>query len=386
MRHFYGSVLFVLLTAACVKATTPEPAHVDVHVSDAGVSEKLDTGLPDVQMSPKSYVVSTLAGTGKEGDANGPGSKATFNSPYGIAIGPDGSLYVADRDNNKIRRIAVDGTVSTYAGTGDGDLTDGPCATATFSWPWGIAVDANGSVYVADYGNHAIRKITATPTCQVSTLADADSVISDATSRFNPTGLTLDASGNIYFVDRGHHKIRKVALDGRVTTIAGTGATGDIDEPTRNGPAQNATFSYPVGITADAEGTLYVVEERNGDIRKITTDGQVSNLAVSVIDDTSTHATFWDSYDITIDANGNFLVANTYNNAVCKITSAGEVTTIAGRQRAEYSDRGVVGDADGPADTATFKGPSGVTVSPRGVMYVADTRNNKIRKIEPVYR
>lgn len=365
-------------------------AHFTAAEAPDASDDSADSGQPDVQYvyppMKRTYTVSTLAGTGDKGATDGPGTTATFNSPQGIAIGLDGSLYVADFYNNKIRKIAVDGTVSTYAGAGNRGLTNGSCATATFYAPVGVAVDAIGNVYVADYGNHAIRTIFPAP-CQVTTLAGSGSVgASDDTgtaATFNgPAGLTLDINGDVYVADYSNNNIRKVKLDGTVTTIAGSG-TADHDD----GPASTATFNSPRGIAADAKGTLYVVETSNADIRKITTDGQVTTLAGSgakgpVIDGTGTNAAFYAPNGVTSDANGNLFVADSYNNVVRYVSFDGKVTTIAGQHDA-YTNIGEAGADDGLADVATFNYPSWVTVDPNGVIYVADTYNNKIRKLEP---
>jgi len=365
VSYIRGTAFFflVLLAMGCTGFDLPS---VDVSDSDAAGALNQEAGLPDAasdesdDAGPKSYVVSTLAGTGATGATDGPGSEATFNFPGAIAIGPDGSLYVTDGDaNGKIRKIAADGTVSTYAGTGATGLTNGPCASASFSSSWGIAVDVAGNVYVAD---GVIRKIDST--CQVTTLAGggkggagAVDGAGTAASFSQPEGLTLDASGNLYVADRGNNKIRKVDPDGNVTTVA--------------------NLSAPAAITVDAVGTLYAVDDNY--IYKIA-NGQVTTLAgrgaSGLIDGPGTYAAFYGLLGITIDANGNLFVTDSNNNAVRKVTPDGEVTTIAG---------GVCGDADGPANTATFNYPWGIAVDPDGVIYVADWGNNKIRKITPVY-
>ncbi|MCL2726620.1 MAG: NHL repeat-containing protein [Polyangiaceae bacterium] len=392
MNHVRGIVFFALLAVGCtgfdlqlsdVSEARQPPSDVsaddDAGVSDAeasaDASDKLDIGLSDA--GPKSYVVSTLAGTGAAGAADGPGSEASFYYPEGIAIGPDGSLYVADNGNHKIRKIAADGTVSAYAGTGDRGLADGPCTTAIFNNPTDVAVDAVGNLYVTEWGNGVIRKIYPTP-CKVITLAGGgtSSALDGAGTAASfgcLTGLTLDTSGNIYVADFSNNRIRKVTPEGNVTTIAGTGQGRHTD-----GLASSAAFSWPQGIVMNAVGTLYVTEEINNDIREIT-DGQVTTLAGSgatgpMIDGMGTDAAFYYPNGIAIDANGNLLVADAYDNAIRQVTPAGEVTTIAGTD--------VKGANDGPADTATFNQPNGVAIDSNGVIYIADSANNKIRKIE----
>ncbi|MCL2726593.1 MAG: NHL repeat-containing protein [Polyangiaceae bacterium] len=380
-----GGILGVVATHASCYSTNCERTETCPSLFSEQVPDTDAEGGP----SEKIYMVSTLAGTGEAGGWDGPGSEATFYYPYGIAIGPDGILYVADTFNNRIRKIAADGEVSTLAGTGDEGLTNGPCATATFNSPRGIDVDAAGNIYVADDFNNAIRKITPSPTCQVITLAGAgpdnpgagDSWGTFATF-YSPAGLTVDALGNVYVADTNNNKIREVTSEGKVTTIAGTGIPDHID-----GSTLSSTFYGPTGIVVDATGTLYVADCINNNIRKIMTNGEVITLAGSgaagLIDSTGADAAFNIPVGITIDANGNLFVSDTFNNVVRKVTPDGVVTTIAG-QREAYTNKGVMGDTDGPSDTATFNSLSGVAVDTNGVIYVADTGNNKIRKIAPV--
>jgi len=213
------------------------------------------------------YVVTTIAG-GRVGDgvgfADGPGTTALFNNPMGIALGPDGCLYVADKSNNRIRKIAANGVVSTVAGTDEPPptgscISDGPCASATLGAPWGIAVDKSGSIYVADQGSHAIRKITnpGTASCMVSTLAGscgkgyADGQGSSAGFEF-PNALTLDADGNLYVTDNS--SVRKITPAGYVTTLAGSAT----ESGAADGMGLSARFGLLQGIALDAKGNLYV--------------------------------------------------------------------------------------------------------------------------------
>ena len=347
-------------------------------------------------------VVSTIAGQGMNisGATDGPAAQATFNEPYGVAIGPNGSLYVADTLNSKIRIIAADGTVSTLTGTGsmynpnrsssciDDTYVDGPCASATFNQPTDLAVDASGTIYVADWLDTVIRKITnpGTSSCTVSTLAGSfcNSIpASDGTGSQagfgGPVGLTLDTDGNVYVADGNGQIIRKVTPAGVVTTIAGNRAVSG----NANGVGTSATFNMPWGIRMDGQGNLYVSDANNNNIRKITPDGTVSTWAGSTTgangaaDGAGTSATFNSPRGLAFDAVGNLYVSDYENGMVRAITPAGQVTTVAG------SNRNANMMINGPADQATFFFPSGVAVDANGVIYVADERNNAIRKIAP---
>ncbi|MDR2208342.1 MAG: hypothetical protein LBE22_05145, partial [Azoarcus sp.] len=225
--------------------------------------------------SAKVAKVSTLAG-GEEGFADGVGGEAKFYWPFGITSDAAGNLYVADGGNHRIRKITPAGEVSTLAG-GEEGFADGVGSDAEFDHPSGIAIDAAGNLYVADGGNHRIRKIT--PAGEVSTLAGgeegfADGVGSDAKFE-HPFGITVDAAGRLYVADTANDRIRKITPAGVVSTLAG-GELGFAD-----GVGSNAKFSRPFGITSDAAGNLYVADTVNNRIRKITPAGEVSTLAGS---------------------------------------------------------------------------------------------------------
>lgn len=230
---------------------------------------------------PQSLEISTLAGLGGGfGSADGPASQARFRWPTGIAVDGAGNAYVADAGNHTIRRIAPDGVVTTFAGQpGIRGSADGFGSEARFTSPRSVAVDPAGNVYVAEDFNHTIRKIT--PSGQVTTLAGlaetpgaADGMGSEA--RFNlPRGLAVDDSGTVYVADQGNATIRKIAPDGTVTTWVGrVGRTGVTD-----GAGSSALFHSPEGLAVDNAGHVYVGDWGNDNVRKITPAGVVSTLA-----------------------------------------------------------------------------------------------------------
>jgi streptogramin lyase len=291
-----------------------------------------DQGNSLIRMITPGGLVSTFAGVvGVAGSADGIDTSATFFKPFSVAADTLGNIYVADAGDNVIRKIGPDGTVSTFAGTGipgSGDGTD----TATFNSPLGVAADKTGNVYVADYGNDLIRKIT--PAGVVSTVAGKAGVPGakdgvDTAARFDlPESLAVDVSGNIYVVDNGNNLIRKITSDGTVSTLAGSGSAGKAD-----GNGAQASFNSPFGIAVDAAGNIYVADAGNNEIRKITPSGTVSTIAGNgtkgAKDDTGAAATFNTPSGIVVDAVGNIYVSDENNNLIRKITSAAAVSTFA---------------------------------------------------------
>jgi streptogramin lyase len=324
--------------------------------------------------------VTTLAGTaGTYGSADGTGAAARFNNPNGVATDVSGNVYVVDSSNHTIRKIAPAGVVTTLAGKSFG--ADGTGAEASFYGPRGVATDAGGNVYVADQYNHTIRKIT--PAGVVTTLAGTAGTYGSAdgtgaAARFNsPLGVATDAGGNVYVADQYNHTIRKITPAGVVTTLAGTAeVTGSAD-----GTGAAARFNRPYGVATDASGNVYVGDRFNYTIRKITPAGVVTTLAGTAgtsggADGTGAAARFNSPLGVATDVSGNVYVADQGNQAIRKITPAGVVTTLAGTA-------GTYGSADGTGAAASFYQPRGVATDTSGNVYVTDTLNSTIRKITP---
>jgi sugar lactone lactonase YvrE len=205
-----------------------------------------------------SQEVTTFAGSGSYGDTDGTGAAASFRFPHGVAIDAVGNVYVADRNNYKIRKITPMGEVSTLAGSGSLGNADGLGTAASFNYPTGIAIDATGNLYVADSENHKIRKIT--PAGVVSTLAGSGlpgntNGTGTSASFKAPLGVTVDAAGNVYVADSQNHKIRKITPAGVVSTFAGSGGAGSTD-----GAGSVASFNLPAGVAVDASGNVFVAD------------------------------------------------------------------------------------------------------------------------------
>lgn len=250
-------------------------------------------------------MVTTLAGSGLSGSTNGSATSARFSSPHGLCIDTSGNVYVAERLSNRIRKITPDGTVSTFA-TG-------------FLYPFGVCVDSNGNLYVADTYNFKVKKIT--PQGVVTTLAGSNIGYQDGqgiNAAFSyPEGICVDAFGNVFVADYSNQRIRKITPTGYVSTIAGT-TIGYQD-----GDGATAQFNYPAGITVDSLGNLYVAEEYNHTIRKIDTNGLVSTFAGTTdgyLDGPATVAKFYQPCGVFADYEDNLYVADQSNHRVRKIT------------------------------------------------------------------
>ena len=232
-------------------------------------------------------VITTIAGTGERGFGGdgGPATEAQFDYPTGLAVDGSGNLYVADPRNHRIRRIDAEGVITTIAGTGErgfgGD--GGPATEAQLNFSWQLALDGSGNLFVADYGNHRIRRIDAEGV--ITTIAGTGErgfggdggPATEAQLNF-PEGLAVDGSGNLYVADSLNYRIRRIDAEGVITTIAGTGGRGFSGD---GGPAAEAQFAYPSGLALDGSGNLYVAVPSNHRIRRIDAEGVITTIAGS---------------------------------------------------------------------------------------------------------
>ena len=297
-----------------------------------------------------------------------------FNFPQGVAVDASGNLYVSDY-NHRIQKVTPAGVVTTFAGSTAGHA-NGTGAAAQFDVPWGLAFDASGNLYVADLSNHRIRKVT--PAGVVSTIAGsgtagfADENIGTNAQFDNPSAVAVDALGNVYVADYDNHRIRKVTPAGVVTTLAGSGTAGFVDDNI----GSDAQFNNPSAVAVDASGNVYVADANNNRIRKVTPAGGVTTLAGGTLgfaDGTGTDAKFYNPMGLAIDASGNLYVADNGTDRIRKVTSAGVVTTLVGGTR---------GYVDGTGTAAQFYSPRGMAVDSLGNIYVVDASNDRVRKIQ----
>ena len=314
--------------------------------------------------------VITFAGSGAIGSANGRAAEASFSNPMGLAVDSGGNVYVADSRNNLIRKISADGMVTTLAGSGKEGTADGKSDSASFFFPVALAAAADGDIYIADTHNSLIRKIT--PKGTVSTIAGrlAPNVKDQPDSLQqldNPYGIAVGKDGTIYFTDWAKDLVCKIGRDGRIAAIAGNGNVGAKD-----GKGNSASFFVPEGIAVDEKNNLYIADTYNNMIRKIDPHGVVTTLAgrtgkkyEGFADGKGSDALFSHPCGIAVDKKGNVYVADVGNNRIRKLTQDGTVTTLAGT--------GLRGSANGSLHTAAFNRPFGVAVDRDGNVYIKTT-------------
>jgi sugar lactone lactonase YvrE len=326
-------------------------------------------------------VITTVAGNGTVGFSgdNGPATSAQLNDPDGVAVDSAGNLYIADSGNNRIRMVS-NGFIITVVGSGtegySGD--NGPAVSAELNNPWAVAVDAAGSLYIADSYNFRIRKVS---NGVITTVAGngtpgfgGDNGPASSAELSGAKGVALDSAGNLYIADSGNNRIRKVS-NGMITTLAGGGSVvGD------NGPATSAWLGSPEGVAVNAAGDLYIADNYNDRIRKVA-NGVITTVAgngtqgYSGDNGPATSAQLYNAYGgVAVDAAGNLYIADYFNNRIRKVSN-GVITTVAGTGASGFS-----GD-NGPATSAALSNPGGVAVDAAGNLYIADYFNNRIRKV-----
>lgn len=306
--------------------------------------------------------------------------EAKFSNPEGVVFDSHGNLIVADRGNHVIKMITPDGQVSVIAGIGGTTgNTDGELGVARFNNPYKVGIDKHDNIYVADNTNHRVRKIDAI-TKRVSTVAGSSSGFVDGVgtaARFNgPIAIDVDDNGNIYVADNGNNAIRKITPDGLVITIGGNGTAGYSD-----GVWPNVQFWNPSGVVVDQDGNLLVADRRNHRIRKINvTTGVTTTIAGNgtalSIDGNGLKASFREPFGITMDAAGVIYVADLTSHTVRLMRPTGDVITLGGQ--------GTAGNVHGRKTESKFNQPTEVAVDAQGNVFVADLSNHMIRKISKV--
>ncbi len=329
--------------------------------------------------------ISTLAGTGTasfSGD-NGPASAASFNQPFTLACDNKGDILVADRQNNRIRLIDSNGIVTTIAGNGSGGYSGdgGPATDAAIYNITGIFADDFGNILIADKSNNRVRKVN--PTGLISTVAgtglpggSGDGGPATDAQLSNPRGVCTDRFGRIYIADQANNRIRMVDTTGVISTIAGNGTAGFAGD---GGAATAAMLQNPFSVLADTAGNLYIADVDNERIRMINSNGIIVTVAGSAASSSeadgipATDATLYEPTSIALDAYGTLYIADAWNNRIRAVNKAGIIYSIAGTGTSGFSGDG------GPALAAELSTPYGVAVSKVGMVCIADYGNNRIR-------
>ena len=324
--------------------------------------------------------VTTLAGQAVvSGAANGNGTNALFSDPAAIVMDAGGNYFIADSRNHAIRKVMTSGVVTTFAGKlAVSGSANGTGTNATFNTPCGLAFDASGNLYISDTGNNVIRKIT--PAGVVTTLAGvagSNGFLDGASGSawFNsPLGIAAWTNGNIFLADSGNHCIRKIS-GGNVTTFAGSPQVwGSAD-----GSGTNAQFNSPCGLKFDAHGNLFVSDANNNTIRKITTNGVVTTFAGAAGQDGASDgdlatARFRSPAELAFDEKGSLFVADSFNQTIRKISTNGIVSTVCGAA-------GISGTNSGANGAGKLFNPYGLVVAADGSLIVADTYNELVRAV-----
>jgi sugar lactone lactonase YvrE len=331
-------------------------------------------------------LISTLAGNGKSGYGGdgGPATSAQLYWPTVVALDTAGNAYIADKANNRIRKVTPDGMISTVAGNGNpGFGGDGGLATtAKLFWPVGVAIDTDGSLFIADQSNYRVRKVT--PNGVIRTIAgngtkgfSGDGGPATSALLNSPSGIALDIAGNLYIADTGNYRVRKVTPDHIVSTVAGNGNYGFSGD---GGLAISAKLYGPSGVAVDPAGNLYIADSNL--VRKVTPDGMISTVvgggAQSPSDGVlATSVRLNRLGGITVDLAGNLFVADTGFHRVHRVTPGGIISTLAGTGTNGFSGDG------GLATSAKLYNPSGIAMDPAGNLFIADYYNHRIRKVTP---
>ncbi|MCL3996209.1 NHL domain-containing protein [Streptomyces lavenduligriseus] len=331
--------------------------------------------------------ISTVAGTGIAGFKGDGEAAATaqLNRPYGIVVDSTGTLYFSDFQNHRIRKITTDGKISTVAGTGvagfGGD--GGPAVSAQLNWPRELALDSEGALYVADGNNHRVRKITADG--KISTVAGAgvagfsgDGGPATAARLNVPMGVAVDSTGTLYVTEYHNNRVRKITTDGKISTVAGNGAAAFGGD---GGPAVSAQLNRPHAVVVDGAGVLYIADGENHRIRKVAADGKISTVAGTGVagfggdGGPATSAQLHLPVGLVLDSAGNLYISEFRNHRIRKMTTDGKIGSVAGTGAAAFGGDG------GPAAPAQLNHPFGLAVDCVDTLYIADYNNNRMRKI-----
>ncbi len=360
----------------------------DVAVDDAGNIYITDREGNRIRRVDASGTITTVAGTGGRvgfsGDG-GPALEAQLFLPECVAVDAAGNVYIADRFNHRIRRVDTAGTITTFAGTGnDFSGEGGPAILARLNHPHGVAVDDSGNLYIADTWNHQIHRVDASGI--VATVAgtgefgySGDGGPAVAAQLIRPADVSVDGKGNIYIADTRNHVVRRVDASGIITTVAGTGEYGYSGD---GGPGVEAQLDTPRGVEVDSAGNVYISDRQNHRIRRVDASGTITTvvgtgeIGYSGDGGPALAAQLGQAEKLAFDSRGNLYIADTFNHRIRRVDPMGTITTVAGQGEGNFSGDG------GPALAAQLNSPSDVFVDDLGAMYIADRGNHRIRLVD----
>ena len=356
----------------------------NVDATPATRSWTVDTTTPP---APDLGTISTLAGTGVRGAAGdgGPAAAAQLNAPRTTATDSAGNTYVTDTENNRIRRISAAGIITTVAGNGTAGYSGdgGPATAARLSNPHGIDVDTAGNVYIADSANHRIRRVS--PSGVITTIAgtgsttyNGDGIPATSASLAYPKGVTVAPDGSLYVGDANHHRVRRFVPGGMISTVAGTGTAGYSGD---GGPATAAQLRLPRNVAFGADGSFFIADDSNFAVRRVSPAGVITTIAgtgtagYSGDGGPATSARLGEVRDVAVDPAGNVYIADEQNHRIRRVSPSGIITTFAGTGTSGFSGDG------GTPQSARVAGPRGVEVTPSGDVLIGDTGNHRIRRV-----
>ncbi len=332
----------------------------------------------------QTYTIATVAGNGANsfGGDNGPAALAQLYNPNCVAVDSAGRLYICDSGNNRVREVS-NGVITTVAGNGTPGFSgdNGPATSAQLNYITGIAVDSAGNLYISDFNNNRIRKVSNGVITTVAGTGTAgysgDSGPATSAELNSPFGVAVDSSGNLYICDSGNFRVREVSK-GVITTLVGTGTLGYTGD---NGPPASAAVSYPSGIAVDSAGDLYISDSGNDTVREIS-NGVITTVAgngtpgFSGDNGPAVGAQLDQPKGVAVDSAGRLYFADFGNNRIRELSN-GVIATVAGNGMYGFS-----GD-NGPATSAQLDLPEGVAVDSAGHVYIADFGNDRVRVLLP---
>ncbi len=377
--------------AASAKLAEP----IGLAFDSAGNLYIADSGNYRVRKVSTGGIITTFAGSGTFGSSGDGGQAigAKLGAVYGLAVDSAGNVYIADEANNRIRKVAPNGIISTVAGSISPGFSgdNGPAASAQLNSPTGLAMDPTGNLYIADFANCRIRGISAQG--NIATIAgnggsySGDAGPATSAQVYFPQGLAVDATGSVFIADTRNNRVRKISPDGAITTVAGNGIAPPLSESTSaspppgdGGPATSAELSLPWSVALDSSGDLYIADSSDFRVRKVTPDGVIHTVAgngsvpSSGDGELATNAGMF-PYGVAVDAAGNLYIADKQNHNVREVSPAGVISTIAGTGSPGYSGDG------GLATEAKLDAPWALAVDSQGNVYIADTYACAVRKV-----